>query len=277
MLYHFSVNNAWLHTLRRVFVGGSVVDVGSGNVAGARTKELLNISTTFWMAFPLLTVAERRLNYRFAFAEPWWILSGYDDPSLLAPYNPKLAEFLGGTTKTFGAYGPRIAEQLEYIIDTLSADPNSRRAVLSIWRPNPPTGERDIPCTALIQFFIRNGELHVIDTMRSSDLWLGWPYDAMCFSMLAGVVCLRLRERGLLCSLGQLSINAGSQHFYYSHLEGISRMMVPPLEIKHHLYGAFNPFDFSDPAALVDHLKNLADGTATAGWLHDFNWKACPK
>jgi thymidylate synthase len=62
-----------------------------------------------------------------------------------------------------------------------------------------------------VQFLIRDGLLHVVDTMRSSDLWLGWPYDIFNFSMLARYVICHLKQKP---ELGVIVLQAGSAHLY---------------------------------------------------------------
>jgi thymidylate synthase len=51
--------------------------------------------------------------------------------------------------------------------------------------------------------------------MRSSDIWLGLPYDMFNFSMITGYIGLILRQK--MCrevSMGWVTINVGSSHLY---------------------------------------------------------------
>src|SRR6266404_1071024 len=56
--------------------------------------------------------------------------------------------------------------------------------------------------------------------MRSSDAWLGWPYDVHTFSMMTAFLLLTLRARRSANSafanvkLGDLRLTTGSQHLY---------------------------------------------------------------
>ena len=51
--------------------------------------------------------------------------------------------------------------------------------------------------------------------MRSSDAWLGWPYDAFNFTCISIYTLLQLmHQHRKTYKLGNLSINAGSQHLY---------------------------------------------------------------
>jgi thymidylate synthase len=242
----------WLENIAKVFRHGiSVSPRGNG------TRELIGFSSTIDMSFPVVTVLRRKLSRKFLAGEAWWILSGRNDVESIAKYNKRIAEYSDDGRTFFGAYGPRIASQLDYVIQTLARDPFSRQAVITIWRECPPP-TKDVPCTISAQFLIRNGTLHVVDTMRSSDLWLGWPYDVFNFTMLAAYVALRLRcEHDMHLILGSLTLNAGSQHIYDKDLpsaleclESSRFIKMRPLQLD----------EFSSPNDLLDHLLAVADG-----------------
>ena len=61
-----------------------------------------------------------------------------------------------------------------------------------------------------MQFLIRQDTIHAVVNMRSSDLWLGLPYDVFNFTMLAVVVAKELQ----VPYLGEIVYNVGSSHIY---------------------------------------------------------------
>ena len=76
-------------------------------------------------------------------------------------------------------------DQISYVIDELTRDPNSRRASLSIYDAKDRYNwENDTPCTYAINFWIDANRLHMNVMMRSNDLWYGFCNDQFCFSML---------------------------------------------------------------------------------------------
>lgn len=186
---------------------------------GKMCLELIGEQTRFPMEYPIVTNKERKLGYLFMAAEAAWILNGDNKVKTIAPYSKNIAQFSDDGVTFFGAYGPKIWEQLQYVVETLANDERSRQAVMTIWRENPPPS-KDIPCTVSVQFLIREGMLHCIDTMRSSDAWLGWPYDAFNFSMLSAAVIIMLEDQcGLDLRLGDLIMNLGSSHLYETNIE----------------------------------------------------------
>lgn len=177
---------------------------------GFTCLERLGVSFIVDMQRPLVLSQKRRLGYRFMCAEAAWILSGDNKVASIAPFSKQITSFSDDGITFFGAYGPRILPQLDYILRTLADDQGSRQAVLSIWRENPPHS-KDIPCSLTVQWLIRDNQLHCMLNMRSSDIWLGVPYDIFNFSMLSLYL---LKKLSLKLTLGDLHLYAGSSHLY---------------------------------------------------------------
>lgn len=234
---------------------------------GKPVMEIRGTSVSFDMSRPVCTLKARKLGYRFMCAEAAWILSGDNRLETIKRYSPFIWEFSDDGFFYQGAYGPRIIDQLTYVCDMLSDDSDTRQAVIDVWRPNPRPG-RDIPCTLSFQFMIRDGYLHCIQSMRSSDVWLGYPYDAFNASMLSGYIMLLLRDRKTRgrdkLSLGTHTMLVGSQHVYEKDLSGA----LGVLNADEHVFvqPAFDPYEFLRPQELIDHLWALAarDFAATA-------------
>lgn len=184
---------------------------------GQHTRELLGAQLVVPMSHPLATWPRRKLNYRFALAEPAWVLSGDNKVAPVARFNPRLLGLSDDGATLSGAYGPPVREQLAYVVRALRRDPASRQALLTIWARNPGPS-KDVPCTVALQFLLRDFDgptcgdgpyLHCVATMRSNDLWFGTPYDVVTFSAVAAVVA-----GALGASLGLLYLTAGSAHLY---------------------------------------------------------------
>jgi thymidylate synthase len=271
-----SANLAWLQLLS---------DITETGLACAPRKlrilELLAHTTWVDMNRPIVTVPGRKLGYRFLAAEAWWILTGHNDVASIEPYSKHIAACSNDGVRFDGAYGPRIVDQLRYVIDTLEDDPDSRQAVLEIWRPNP-RPSKDVPCTLTIQWMIRDGHLHCIDTMRSSDAWLGWPYDTFNFSMLSAYNLLELRERAMWFDnlrLGSLYLTAGSSHLYIDpKADGAEHIPYSLNDVQRVLtqtdasetYQPFILTEFKYPQQLIEHLEACKDKHGRMSWMREF-------
>lgn len=246
-----TATNCWISKLHDVMGCGFET-----NPRGMKTLEVLASSSTFDMNYPIIQVPARKLGMKFLYAEAAWILSGDNRVSSINPYSKEISKFSDDGVTFFGAYGPRVIDQLHYIVKCLAEDQDSRQAVMTIWRPNPPK-TKDVPCTIAVQWFIRDGKLYCIDTMRSSDLWLGWPYDAFNFSILSLAIIVRLRKYGIYLKLGDMTLVAGSQHIYERNWGDVKKIIAPNMSTDidgHKGTLPFHVFNAESQDTLVDAL-----------------------
>jgi thymidylate synthase len=242
----------WLETLNEVLLGGDLVVP-----RGKMTREIPQRTIVVNMRKPVLRVPDRSLSYKFMVAEAFWILSGDDRVETIAPYNSRIANFSDDGERFFGAYGPKIVAQLPYIIEKLQADENSRQAGLTIWRECPPQ-TKDVPCTVAVFFNIRQRKLNCHVFMRSSDVWLGVPYDVFNFSMLSHLVCGLLNEHRLspdFIAPGKLYLTAASSHLYETNWRDAG------LCLNSHVLDQIDTpkMLWNDPHFLMSELKALRD------------------
>lgn len=245
-------SRVWLNAINDILANGDLV-----SPRGKLTKEIPQRTIEVDMRKPVLRVPDRSLSYKFMVAEAFWILSGDDRVETIAPYNSRIAAFSDDGERFFGAYGPKIVAQLPYIIEKLQADEDSRQAGLTIWRECPPN-TKDVPCTVAVFFNIRGGKLNAHVFMRSSDVWLGVPYDVFNFSMLSHLVCGLLNEHRLVAdavSPGRLFLTAASSHLYETNWDDakmcLGGTVLDQIETPKLLW--------NDPQFLMSELKDLRD------------------
>lgn len=248
-----NVNQQFLNTVRKLLQDGQDV-----TCRGLRTKELMGHQTKIDMSRPILTIPERNLGYKFLVAEAAWIMSGDNRVATIEPYSPHIKKFSDDGERYFGSYGPKIVDQLSYIVDTLAKDNYSRQAYMNIWREQPrPT--KDIPCTIGLQWLIRDGKLHCFDTMRSSDIWLGWPYDIFNMSMISIGICVMLRTlHNIDVELGDLTLTATSQHLYEINFLNVSKLNLQD-KVEYDVPIPINPKAFISYQHVVDTLRFISN------------------
>lgn len=247
-----NINEQWLDMLKRIKTHGGVYDP-----RGMPTEELLGDRMCIDMRQPALTVKDRKLNYSFMAAEAYWICTGDNRVETIAPYNKRFETFSDNGVTFFGAYGPPVRIQMDGVIRELSKDEHSRRAVICTWKNNPPV-TKDIPCNMTTQFLIRDHKLHVIQNIRSSDAWLGVPYDIFSFSMVATMICLELREFYPELELGMMCFFAGSRHLYHEHSDKVENLLKKE-KPEVHQYLDMNISEFNSQSLFLEHLLLLRD------------------
>lgn len=192
------------------------------------TRELTAVSLIFPNVLnPLLPVGVGRgVNARLAAIEALQLISGVQRHDLIRVVTPGFESVLvDQENPDYGAYGPRIIEQVGDCVDILHTDPTTRRAVIAIWNEKDLTHNGDRPCTVFLQFLVRdNGfgpalELH--SYMRSQDVWLGVPYDIFMFSQLQHTVAFMLS-----LPAGQLAHHVTSLHIYETDLSKVDNLFI---------------------------------------------------
>lgn len=133
----------------------------------------------------------RDANPFFHLIEALWILAGRRDVRPLARFNPRMADYSDSGYAFHGAYGWRLraydGDYLKRVVDQLRRDPDSRQAVLAIWRPelDAAGGSRDIPCNDMVMFKVRDNRLNMSVLNRSNDmLWGAYGANAVQFAFL---------------------------------------------------------------------------------------------
>lgn len=143
----------------------------------------------------------RDANPFFHLFESMWILAGREDVGFLSYFLNSIANYSDDGIRFHGAYGrrlglQRVENQLFTAAGLLSADPSSRRAVLSIWDATLDCGAdtRDLPCNDLVAFLIRDGKLDMTVYNRSNDMvWGAYGANAVQFAFIQEAMASLLR------------------------------------------------------------------------------------
>ena len=110
-----TANDTWIGLLETIKTCGNVVQP-----RGFKCYEVMNLRTCFPMHKPIVTVRDRNLGYRFLFAEALWILEGKEDVATIAPFSKHIVQFSDDGETFFGAYGPRIVDQINWVVRKLA-------------------------------------------------------------------------------------------------------------------------------------------------------------
>jgi len=252
---HHHAGDAWIRAMQNIMNFGSEIDP-----RGMITKELMPQIVQFNMNHPVCFHQDRNLSYIFMAAEAYWILSGDNMVEGIAPYNKHIAQFSDDGHIFNGNYGGPFNCQLDYAVNTLANDPSSRQSVITIWQPNP-VRTKDYRCTVSLIFMIRDNEMHTHVTMRSSDAWLGLPYDMFNFTMLTLRVLNNFNNKtNSEVTLGVQTLSLMSSHLYEQHWTPARMVSQTPRNNK--TYGVPNRA-LVDWQFVIDSLLACRDKTET--------------
>jgi thymidylate synthase len=199
--------------------------------------------------FPLLTT--KKVYWKGVLTELIWFLKGKTDAKALAKDKVHIwdgnttREFLDGRGLTcyevgdcgpiyshqwrhFGAeykdchtdYTGHGVDQVQYIIDEIRTNPHSRRIFMSAWNPTDLPKMCLPPCHVSAQFDVRDGKLSCHVTMRSCDVFLGFPFNIASYALLTYIIA---NVTGL--KPDQLSFSLGNVHIYSNHVDAVTTQL----------------------------------------------------
>ena len=188
--------------------------------------------------FPLLTT--KKLHFKSIANELIWFLSGNTNIAWLNEHGVTIWDEWATPAGELGpVYGKqwtawptrdgRTINQIDYVVKTLKTNPDSRRILFHGWNPEylPDESKSPVqnaedglmalpPCHLLYQFYVANGKLSSQLYIRSSDSFLGLPYNIASLALLTHMLAQQ-------CDLvpHEIIVSIGDLHAYANHLEQI--------------------------------------------------------
>jgi thymidylate synthase len=216
-----TLDDALSAIMRRLFRDGSRILPGKG-----LAREFIGVLVELSDPRARLSRTEGRGVLISFLGETLWYLSGSDRLDHIEHYIPKYRTFINASPRAIrapGAYGPRLfgggeksqMSQLLTMLKEKQGKSDTRQAVIQIFdRTDLKRSNGDVPCTTTLQFLPRKGKLHLTTTMRSNDIYRGFPGDVFAFTFIQEIIA---RTIGL--EVGSYSHFVGSLHLYNSDEE----------------------------------------------------------
>jgi thymidylate synthase len=252
---HYNIDSMWTEALEELFARGKKSSSRMGDMVEVLgwAGKLRPTNKNFLMN------SRRKLDPVYASAELLWYLSRKTSIAGIVAYAPQYKNF-ANEGDAYGAYGHRIAhnikgqDQLTLACQILVEKSDSRQCVITMWKPDDlvhaKTGvKKDLPCTLHWQFVVREGELHMIVSMRSQDIWLGMPYDVYVNTM-----CQRIVANQLGLQVGDYVHQIGSLHLYEKNREAAGEAISVKSD-SHFGTGRPDLFDDLESAPLAVELE----------------------
>ncbi|GIP25923.1 thymidylate synthase [Paenibacillus sp. J23TS9] len=192
--------------------------------------------------FPLLTT--KRIHIKSVVHELLWFLSGETNVRYLkengvtiwdewADENGDLGPVYGSQWRNWEAPDGTHIDQIANVIESIKNNPDSRRHIVSAWNVAEIEQMKLPPCHFVFQFYVADGKLSCMLTMRSVDTFLGLPFNIACYALLTHMVA---QQCGL--TPGEFVWSGGDVHIYSNHLEQVKTQLdrepyeLPELMIK---------------------------------------------
>ncbi|WP_321943291.1 thymidylate synthase [Paraburkholderia tropica] len=243
----------YLELLRDILDNG----VAKGDRTGTGTTSVFGrqLRHDLSKGFPLLTT--KKLHFKSIANELIWFLSGSTNVGWLqengvsiwnewATEDNELGPVYGKQWTAWPTKDGGTINQIDYVVETLRKNPNSRRILFHGWNPeylpdesvspqeNARRGRMALPpCHLLYQFYVADGRLSALLYIRSSDSFLGLPYNIASLALLTHMLAQQ-------CDLvpHEIVVSIGDLHAYSNHMEQIQTQLardvraLPQLVIK---------------------------------------------
>ncbi len=219
--------------------------VAKGDRTGTGTKSVFGrqIRHDLSKGFPLLTT--KKLHFKSIANELIWFLSGNTNVSWLnengvsiwnewATEDNELGPVYGRQWTAWPTKDGGTINQIDYVVNTLRNNPNSRRILFHGWNPeylpdeslspqeNARRGRMALPpCHLLYQFYVAQGKLSSLLYIRSSDSFLGLPYNIASLALLTHMLAQQ-------CDLvpHEIVVSIGDLHAYSNHMDQIHTQLT---------------------------------------------------
>ena len=230
--------------------------VDRGDRTGTGTRSVFGRQLRFDLAegFPILTT--KKVHFKSVVNELIWFLNGDTNTQWLrengvsiwdewATDKGDLGPLYGAQWVNWPTRDGKTINQIDYVIDCLKHRPESRRILFHAWnveylpdetmspQENVEAGRMALPpCHLLYQFYVANGRLSAMLYIRSSDAFLGLPFNIASVSLLVHMLC---QQVGL--EVGEVVVTMGDCHLYSNHAEQVETQLTrqpkarPRLEI----------------------------------------------
>ncbi|MEE2922488.1 MAG: thymidylate synthase [Pseudomonadota bacterium] len=192
---------------------------------GTGTRAVFGRQMRFDLAdgFPMVTT--KKLHLRSIIIELLWFLKGDTNIRYLkdnkvsiwdewADENGDLGPVYGKQWRSWAAPDGRVIDQIQWVLDEIRTNPNSRRLIVSAWNPADVNDMALPPCHCLFQFNVMDGKLNCQLYQRSADVFLGVPFNIASYALLTMMMA---RATGL--EPGEFVHTFGDAHLYLNHVE----------------------------------------------------------
>lgn len=170
-----------------------------------------------------------------AAAEVGWFLTGSQFPDGMGPAGHIWSKFKEDDGSVIGAYGHRWRyhfkrDQIGDAAEALRRDPTNRRIVVSAWDPGADgltaVGQKNVPCPTHFSLSIVNNRLNMALFIRSSDVFVGLPYDVMGHAILMDAFARSINPS---LRLGVLHVTLAHPHIYGQHFDMVRESLKTDL------------------------------------------------
>ena len=202
-----------------------------GDRTGTGTLSVFGYQMRFNLeeGFPLVTT--KKVHLKSIIYELLWFLKGSTNIDYLnehgvsiwdewADERGELGPVYGAQWRSWPKQDGSSIDQISEVINQITANPDSRRLIVSAWNVSQIDSMALPPCHAMFQFYVADGKLSCQLYQRSADIFLGVPFNIASYALL---VLMMAKVTGL--KPGEFVHTLGDAHLYLNHLNQVDEQL----------------------------------------------------
>ena len=218
---YLAVVRQYLDLLSHVLENGTL----KGDRTGTGTLSVFGHQMRFDLAQGFPATTTKKLQMKSVIAELIWFLRGDTNVGWLhehgvtiwdewADEHGDLGPVYGHQWRSWPTPDGRSVDQIAAVVESIRANPDSRRHIVSAWNVADIEAMALPPCHTMFQFYVADGRLSCQLYQRSADIFLGVPFNIASYALLTMMVAQ-------VCDLepGDFVHTLGDAHLYLNHLD----------------------------------------------------------
>ncbi len=234
-------------TTKRVYWQGVLHELYWFLSGQSNIKYLVDNKVHIWDDYPYKIYKEKAEKGEVEMIEKDVFVEKIATDDTFAAAHGELPHIYGELWRRWPAGDGRTVDQLAWVIDELTKDPDAHNTIVSSWNPEylysmaaPGKACRFPICHNMYQVNIKDGRVCLQLYQRSADIFLGVPFNIASYALLTAVIAKILGRES-----GEFIHTFGDVHIYENHIEQAKEQLarVPKPFPKLVLEGGFDSLE----------------------------------
>lgn len=208
-------------TTKRVYWQGVLHELYWFLSGQSNIKYLIDNKVHIWDDYPYKIYKEKAEKGEVDMMEKDAFVEKIASDEAFAKTHGELPHIYGELWRRWPAHDGRTVDQLAWVIDELTKDPDAHNTIVSSWNPEylysmaaPGKACRFPICHNMYQVNIKEGRVCLQLYQRSADIFLGVPFNIASYALLTAVIAKILGREP-----GEFIHTFGDVHIYENHIE----------------------------------------------------------
>lgn len=210
-----------LLTTKKVYWAGVLHELYWFLSGQSNIKYLVDNKVHIWDDYPYKIYKEKAEKGEHSMMDKDAFISRIETDVEFAKAHGELPHIYGELWRRWPAADGRAVDQLGWVIDELTKDPDAHNTIVSSWNPEylysmaaPGKACRFPICHNMYQVNIKEGRVCLQLYQRSADIFLGVPFNIGSYALLTAVIAKILGREP-----GEFIHTFGDVHIYENHIE----------------------------------------------------------